>query len=83
MIGSCNGFGIIVYVGCEIFGKEESSGLCYLLDILWVLFRWGDLNVFILFLLNLLGFICGLRVWYDNDGKSLGWFFNRVMFRDC
>lgn len=83
VIGSCNGFGMIVYVGCEIFGEDDDSGLCFLLDVNRLFFRRGDLNVFILFVLCSFGVIWGIKIWYDNSGYSLLWFLCWMMFRDC
>ena len=66
-----------------MFGKSGSSGPCYLIDARRLLFRRGDLNVFVLFLPSSLGAIRGLRVWHDNSGKKPAWFLNRAMLRDC
>lgn len=83
MTGSRNGAGTTAHVGCEIFGEDDKSGPCYLLDVNRPLFRTGDLNVFILSAPSSFGVIRKIRIWHDNSGKSPSWFLSRVMLRDC
>ncbi|XP_022796828.1 polycystic kidney disease protein 1-like 2 [Stylophora pistillata] len=81
--GSRNGSGTTAHVGCEIFGEDDDSGPCYLLDANRPLFRRGDLNVFILSVPSSFGVIRGIRIWHDNGGYSPSWFLCRAMLRDC
>ena len=81
--GSRNGSGTTAHVGCEIFGEDDDSGPCFLLDANRPLFRRGDLNVFILSVPRSFGVIRGIKIWHDNSGYSPSWFLCRTMLRDC